>query len=898
MRPSLWTPVRHARNEGFTRRIVFKIDAASDLTGFHASRSTMRTLLPCRFRSASRVFAALLLMGLTASRTRAQDTPLRPSTSPAAGDVTRLETFVVGADPIYQSQSASIELQREAPNFVSVIAADSVGRFPDQNAAAALGRLPAIAIQRDQGQERFIQVRGAPARWTTVAFDGINVIGAQERIFRFDSVPANLLQSLEINKTLTPAMSAESIAGLVNLVSYSPFLFRGLSTQLDAGYGYMELGGGEQRQFAGRVGYSEGKWGVFASASHYLREQVTDNREFVYDASDLPTRLDLRNYKLERQNNAYTGGVEFRPSEGQSLFFKSIYSEFIDDEERNQYVIRLDQAANLNTSGVRQRERGDLAGVGVTTSLQYGRYENSTWTNTLGGDHALGEWSASWRVNYTEADSSTFLPILQSSIPSAARPSLTYDLSDRRFPVISLFATSEGARGAPVASLDLARFATPVLVLVPTLTETDAYTGKLDLKRLFQTPARPWTLSFGAQWDDREATGYTFTTLASASPVSGLSITPFITNEAWETDFPRGFGVNYIDNQGLRRELERLVPLRPAPSPSDSFDITEEIRAAYLQVATTFGDHEILAGARVEQVDLTSAGAFVSGGTAQPLRVTQDYADVFPSVNVKFKLRDDLLLRLGGTSGIGRPDFSQIRVGATANDIGRTVSGGNPTVDPEFAYGGDVALEWYLAEGSLVSVGYFHRRVDDVLFDATAVVQDDRFDSPGLDRTGYSYVTTLNGSDGQLSGWEFSYSQQWKFLPAPFDGFGVQGNLAVLDGEFKAFGRELQFPGTSDQIVNASLFYEKYGWSVRVSYQWRDDWIDDVDVFGEDDVFWHATEQVDVSVRYRVSANITIFADLNNLTDELGIRYQGTPSQPIEVEGFGRRYLAGIKLNF
>jgi len=105
-----------------------------------------------------------------------------------AAATSEVEELVVTATPIRDSIVKSLEAQRVADNIVSVVAADAIGRFPDQTAAAALSRLPATGVQRDQGQERYIQVRGAPARWTNVAFDGVNVLGAEDRIFRFDSV--------------------------------------------------------------------------------------------------------------------------------------------------------------------------------------------------------------------------------------------------------------------------------------------------------------------------------------------------------------------------------------------------------------------------------------------------------------------------------------------------------------------------------------------------------------------------------------------------------------------------------------------------------------------------------------------------------------------------------------
>ncbi|OYZ33912.1 MAG: TonB-dependent receptor, partial [Novosphingobium sp. 16-62-11] len=146
---------------------------------------------------------------------------------------------IVVTGAIAQSQAASIREKRLAPNLVDVAAADAVGRFPDQNSAAALSRLPAVAVQRDQGQERYIQIRGAPNRWTSVMIDGVPMIGVDEggdtRAFRFDAVPAVLLSSMVINKSLTPEIPADAIVANIDLRTYSPMDRKGLHVTGDLG---------------------------------------------------------------------------------------------------------------------------------------------------------------------------------------------------------------------------------------------------------------------------------------------------------------------------------------------------------------------------------------------------------------------------------------------------------------------------------------------------------------------------------------------------------------------------------------------------------------------------------------------------------------------------------------
>lgn len=313
-------------------------------------------------------------------------------TGAAAAQETEVGELVVTGS-IVGSQRAAIVEQRNADNLISVIAADTVGQFPDQNSAAALARIPSVAVQRDQGQERYIQVRGAPNRWTSVSIDGINAIGVDEgggqRAFRFDAVPAVILSALEVNKSLTPDLSAEAIVARVNLRTFSPFDAKGFALSGDVGLGEMELGGGSQEQYALRASWSGDQFGVIIAGSHYSREQVTDNREFAYDAAG-PTILDFRNYRLVRESTGGLFGVEYRPNDDHKLFAKSLYTEFKDNEQRDQYVFQISSALG----GTRSLASGDLVGVPYRGTFNDGYYGNSNWVNTIGGDHRLSAWGS------------------------------------------------------------------------------------------------------------------------------------------------------------------------------------------------------------------------------------------------------------------------------------------------------------------------------------------------------------------------------------------------------------------------------------------------------------------------------------------------------------------------
>ncbi|HYD45775.1 MAG TPA: TonB-dependent receptor plug domain-containing protein, partial [Phenylobacterium sp.] len=222
--------------------------------------------------------------------------------------------LVVTAQPIRESIAKSLEIQQASDNVVNVIAADTIGRFPDATAAGALARLPGVGVQRDQGQERYIQIRGAPTRWTTVALDGINVLGAEDRIFRFDSVPAAQISQVVLNKTLLPTMPAEALAGRVDVQTYSPIDNPGFHGFFDFGRGFVDMGDGPVKQYSGRLSWANDTWGFSLIGSHYSFEQHTDNSEPRFDDVGI-TQLRITKYIITRQTESYSGRIEYRPNE-------------------------------------------------------------------------------------------------------------------------------------------------------------------------------------------------------------------------------------------------------------------------------------------------------------------------------------------------------------------------------------------------------------------------------------------------------------------------------------------------------------------------------------------------------------------------------------------------------
>lgn len=814
----------------------------------------------------------------------------------AADDAAPSGEDIVVTGSILASQQASVEAKRIAVNMADIASADAAARFPDQNAAAALARLPGVAVQRDQGQERYIQVRGAPNRWTSVSIDGVPMVGVDEggdtRAFRFDAIPAVMLSEMVINKSLTSDLQADAIVATIDLKTYSPLDREGFHVDGDIGYGFMGHGGGQQRQGSLRMSWSNETVGFVLGGSHYLRDQVTDNREASYNAeTGAPASFSVRNYRLERYNNGLFGGIEWSPEAGQKLYAKVIWSEFADNEERNQY--------DFGVSGNRV--------TSLRGSFNDGRYRNRNTIGMLGGEYDdFDGFTASVKLNYAKTVNTTDLPLIMAS--ASAVPDLTYDLADPRFP------TFNDASGS-FSQTNLSQMGT-ILLPMEQRTQSDSYTAKVDLAK----QSGDFTLSTGLLYADRDIAGntlssskYVYLGAYGAAVGQPFDINSYVTGNGWDTSYPLGLSLNYVDNKGMRADAESLLSTLDAAGlydastnidPTTRYSQREKTLAGYLMGKLETGPLTMVGGVRIENYSMDNAGSIYDGTAYTPKTYSDSYTDFFPSLNIRFEASDDVVLRLAGQRGISRPAYGATRVGASISDTSTpgTISGGNPLLKPEYTWGVDSSFEWYMPGNGMIAVGAFYRWVDNVLYGAQEPVNSDFYNTGAIDRSGYIFEGTYNGQSGKLYGVEFNALKQFDFLPGALSGFGVQGNLTLLDGDFKALDDDgllqtYDFQGMSNTIVNASVFYEKYGASARVSYQWRTHWLDTLGGLGSGE-YRQGYGNLDVSLRYAVTENFTLYADLANLTNETYIAYAGTPATPTEVERIGSRYLFGLRFNY
>lgn len=840
--------------------------------------------LPCKLNRRHLLLATAIAHLLCA--------PAFAQQNPASPEITEVVTI---GTPIRDSQKAAIEAKRNADNYLDVVSADTIGRFPDQNLADSLGRMPGLAIERDQGQARYINFRGAPFRYTALAIDGLSIPGAENgRVPRFDAFPAVITRRIEANKAITPGMPGEAVSGYINIESFNPFDARGFSMSSDIGFGQQDLGDGDVARYSLRTSWSNENFGVSVFGSHNSREQVTDNRE--YDMVINPTSnqvqlntVDFRSYNVDREDNAWGARFEYRPSDSMNrYFFSSLYSEFIDDEERNQYVIEFLSGANALRQPQIQGTEGYQSLVLTRRLLQDGEYSNSALTNTLGADLTLNEWFVEARLNQTTTENNLFLPIPLSAGGQAAA---SFDINDLNNPIVNIFTPFTRT---PM-DVNAIRYGANLGIVVDSNLDIDANKIKVDAERNIELMGRDTAIRLGFEHDSREGKGVGTAILQTRFPAS-IDIAAFNTRQPWQTDFTNSIGGTIYDNKALRAAWSTAAGGLSVTTPQDQLiSIDESISAAYGMATTDYDWGNVVLGARLERTDYKSQG---------PSATFSDTINhVLPSAHVNIDLREDVKLRLAATSAISRPTYNEWRGSASINPVDQAVTGGNPTLKPEESFGLDASLEWYLGDASLMSAGAFHRNIDNIIYADSSTIDGGVY-LPSAAGERWSYTGFINGNSGTLSGIEFNLIAQLSdIMPGTLDGLGFNANVTLLDSEFTTIGgNKFSLPGTSDVIYNTSVYYETERLSVRLNYQFRDDWLSTTenDSMAE---YWAAQKRLDLSAKYdlpwqMMGADLSVYFNANNLNDAVDVRYSGTIRTPNQVERYGRYYMTGIRANF
>jgi iron complex outermembrane recepter protein len=379
-------------------------------------------------------------------------------------------------------------------------------------------------------------------------------------------------------------------------------------------------------------------------------------------------------------------------------------------------------------------------------------------------------------------------------------------------------------------------------------------------------------------------------------------------HQSWLVNDPMAF----IRAYG-RERIEALSTI--TNDPSGITDVEEDTGALYLRADLVrpggfFSGNVGLRVVRTEQTsvgivpDLTgitfepTAGSSVRVPPAEPFAVDRSYVDYLPSLNLKFELTDDLLLRFSAARTMSRPGLTSISPTITASGATRSLTANNPELDPFRANNFDVSAEWYFTRGGLLATTIFYKDiVSQVLREQTSIPLTITIINPDQSRTPENQIWTLsrliNGAGTAVSGAEFAYQQNFDFLPSPFDGFGFLGNYTYLESH----GRE-RLQGASRNNYTASVYYEKGWFGTRLTYTYRDKFYSGVDGNSQDERIEQEFGTLDGTLTVNVNDSFSVVLEASNILEDTNrIRFE-----PIDINNFytdnGRRLLLGVRASF
>lgn len=279
-------------------------------------------------------------------------------------------------------------------------------------------------------------------------------------------------------------------------------------------------------------------------------------------------------------------------------------------------------------------------------------------------------------------------------------------------------------------------------------------------------------------------------------------------------------------------------------------------------------------------------------GDYLPVSVSNDYAKLLPSANLKFDLSDSIVARFGASRTLTRPDYSALAGSLSLDDLTHTGSGGNPELAPLVSTNFDASLEWYFAPRALLAASVYSMQLDDYISFGTATIQyKDQAAShaAGTDVYNDYTVSVPINTNGSVKGFELTWKQPIG------DNFGFDANYTYADGET---GNGGPLNGTSKNTYNLSGWFENDIFSARVSYSFREAFyagVSRTDAFYEDDF-----GTVSASLNYKATDWLTVSLDGLNLNDPIKSYYTKTAAGvlPYAMYSNGRQYYLNFRFKY
>ncbi|GGA58239.1 TonB-dependent receptor [Edaphobacter acidisoli] len=824
----------------------------------------------------------------------------------------REETVVVSARRA-SAEAEAINEERAADNLLQVMPHEVITSLPNANLADALGRLPSVTLERDEGEGKYVQVRSTEPRLTNTTVDGVNLPSEEPgvRQIKFDAIPSGLVDSVQISKTLQANMDGDGIGGSVNLVTRTAsdtptFEVTGLG-----GYTPIINGRGnttETATYGRRFGASK-KFGFIAGGSFDWEGRGIDDIEPVPDQNSGETWFDgmsLREYQYFRSRYGFAGSTDYRIRDGSNVYARFLYSDFKNYGDRWAYQLQD------NTPNVSLLAPGNQGGV-PSFDGELRNPDIQVGSLILGGTHVLNSSWFTWEANvgrssygkspYSDAYFSSTLPASNCEFNSSGT-------TNKYLPQWNQACFSEIQNPSNYTLSNITRD-------LGTAAQLNLGLGGSGAKQ-YHIGGHSAVLEVGGKFRNEHKYANTYVLTLTPNGTVGMSQFPnsMINHNYYNGGaYPLGYNVSLEDVLSYANSNAGAFSQSSTQGQDASdFSIVEKVGAGYLMNTIDFA-HGIrfIAGLRAENTSDNVHNLSFGDTGVTPNSYSGSYYTLLPSASLRFNAGPDSYVRLIYARGLSRPDPQDI-----AQPLSWTVSGnganrysvnfGNANLKAETGDDVDVLYEHYLKPFGIISAGYFYKSLKNPIVSETYQLTD--YLPPGapeVDRGNYLATQPVNGGSAWLSGFEASYLQHYSALPGLFGGLGLSANYSYIGSRTDGIPGRSDHPRllrNSPNMFNISPTYDRGRYSIRMGISYNQ-----ASIYGYQyqngtpggvngplsDIYFYSHIQVDAQGFVRLKRDLSLVVSGLNLNNEVFGFYQGSSQYMIQREYYRPTFSAGFR---
>lgn len=869
-------------------------------------------------------------------------------TGAAAKDDPAVQTVVVSG--LRGSIESSIAIKRDSDSIVEAVTAEDIGKLPDVSIAESISRLAGLTAQRVEGRAQVISIRGLAPDFAGTLMNGRELVStSNNRGAEYDQYPSELINGVTVYKTPDATLMGQGLSGTVDLQTVRPLDRRGRTIAINA-RGEKNSNGalnsnssdkGKRLSISYVDQFLDNTLGVAIGFAHLdAPGQQREYKSWWWGTENNlpPGNADVVGLKgaevtassREQVRNGIMAVIDFKPSKDYRTALDLYYSEF------DQKTTMRGMMWNSHQWSAVAYKDPKVETIGGTKLLTGGALVNLE--PIVRNDYNVRKdevFAVGWN-NRFKADKWVF------------DGDLSYSAAKRKEQVLETYA-GLGPANSGITDNNF-QFQIPVGAGLPRFTPSYDYTDtgrikltdvggwgkdadmhrplvedklgalKLSAKRDLDGMLR--SIETGLSYSKREKehediNNYYFLKNKRAPATVSSDLLQPSTSLAF-AGIP---AVLSYDTMAVLAKYYDQQPARVDDAALQNWGVTEKQLTAFAKLAidTDIGTVPLKGnfGLQMIRVDQQAEGVAVVGNTVQPISNGAKYNDVLPSVNLNFDLSHYLRstsMRFGAAKTLARPRMSDMRAGASGGVSSTTFlwngSGGNPKLEPWRANSFDLSLENYFGKRSYVAGAVFYKKLKNYIYNQQTAFDFTGFPNPSavvpLTNIG-TLNTPANGQGGMVRGLELSGSFEAGMLHEMLDGFGVLASASKTESSIhpNGPGTKEKLPGLSGTVGNVTLFYEKNGFSARVSQRYRSAYRGEVTGLFAQRAFSEilAEKQVDFQTGYSFEEGrfkgMSILLQVNNLGNEpyqtkQGDAFSGGSYAPERYTTYGRQVLLGV----